>query len=73
MEQWKRMKDNVMAKVLGALGSGQWLQVFKKEEGQGLIEYALILVLIAVIVIGVLTVLGKKVSNVFSNINSQFP
>jgi pilus assembly protein Flp/PilA len=73
MQHWKRMKNNIMAKVLGALGSGQWSQLLKKEEGQGLIEYALILVLIAVIVIGVLTVLGKKVSNVFSNINSSFP
>ncbi len=43
---------------------------FAREEGQGLVEYALILVLIAIVVIGVLTLLGKKVSSVFSNINS---
>jgi pilus assembly protein Flp/PilA len=43
---------------------------FAKEEGQGLVEYALILVLIAIVVIGVLTLLGGKVSGVFSNINS---
>jgi pilus assembly protein Flp/PilA len=43
---------------------------FAKEEGQGLVEYALILVLIAIVVIGVLTLLGKRVSQVFSNINS---
>ncbi len=43
---------------------------FAKEEGQGLVEYALILVLIAIVVIGILTVLGNKVSAVFSNINS---
>jgi pilus assembly protein Flp/PilA len=40
------------------------------EGGQGMVEYALILVLIAVVVIVVLTTLGKKVSNVFSNISS---
>jgi pilus assembly protein Flp/PilA len=40
------------------------------EEGQGMVEYALILVLIAVVVIVILTVVGKQVSNVFSNINS---
>ena len=40
------------------------------EDGQGMVEYALILVLIAVVVIVVLTTLGKKVSNVFSNISS---
>ncbi|NJO84594.1 MAG: Flp family type IVb pilin [Blastochloris sp.] len=43
---------------------------FAKEEGQGLVEYALILVLIAIVVIGILTVLGRRVSTVFSTINS---
>ena len=43
---------------------------FAKEYGQGLVEYALILVLIAIVVIGILTLLGGKVSQVFSNINS---
>ncbi|MEO8898294.1 MAG: Flp family type IVb pilin [Candidatus Dormibacter sp.] len=40
------------------------------EEGQGMVEYALILVLIAVVVIVILTVVGKQVTNVFSNISS---
>ncbi len=43
---------------------------FAKEEGQGLVEYALILVLIAIVVIGILTLLGNKVSAVFSNVDS---
>jgi pilus assembly protein Flp/PilA len=43
---------------------------FAKEDGQGLVEYALILVLIAIVVIGILTMLGGKVSQVFSSINS---
>ena len=43
---------------------------FTKEEGQGLVEYALILVLIAIVVIGILSLLGGKVSTVFSTINS---
>ena len=43
---------------------------FNREEGQGLVEYALILVLIAIVVIGILTLLGGKVSTVFSSINS---
>ncbi len=43
---------------------------FNREEGQGLVEYALILVLIAIVVIGIVTVLGKQVSTVFSNVNS---
>ena len=40
------------------------------EEGQGMVEYALILVLIAVVVIVILTVVGKQVSNVFSNVSN---
>ena len=43
---------------------------FAPEEGQGLVEYALILVLIAIVVIGILTLLGGKVSQVFSQIDS---
>ncbi len=39
-----------------------------REEGQGLVEYALILVLIAIIVIAVLTLLGPAIGNIFSSI-----
>lgn len=42
---------------------------FAHEEGQGLVEYALILVLIAIVVIGILTVLGNRVSSVFNRVN----
>ena len=39
-----------------------------KEKGQGLVEYALILVLIAVVVIAILVVLGPAIGDVFSDI-----
>ena len=35
------------------------------ERGQGLVEYALILVLVAVVVIGVLVVLGPSIKGLF--------
>ncbi|MEQ8675168.1 MAG: hypothetical protein RLP44_20695 [Aggregatilineales bacterium] len=38
------------------------------EEGQGLVEYALILVLVAVVVIVVLLLMGPAIGNVFSEI-----
>jgi pilus assembly protein Flp/PilA len=41
-----------------------------KEKGQGMVEYALIIVLIAIVVIVVLTVLGTQISTVFSQITS---
>jgi pilus assembly protein Flp/PilA len=51
-----------------------WIKTFlpmlfmPREKGQGLVEYALILVLIAVVVIAILLLLGPIVGNVFSNI-----
>ena len=42
-----------------------------KEKGQGLVEYALILVLIAVVVIAILVVLGPQIANVFSEISNS--
>ncbi len=41
-----------------------------REEGQGLVEYALILVLIAIVVIAVLIVLGPAVASIFSSITA---
>lgn len=42
-----------------------------KEKGQGLVEYALILVLVAIVVIAALMVLGPIIGNAFSTINSS--
>ncbi len=41
-----------------------------REEGQGLVEYALILVLVAIVVIVILALLGPVIGNVFSSIVS---
>jgi len=40
-------------------------------QGQGLVEYALILVLVAVVVIGILTTLGGRTSQVFDHIGCE--
>jgi pilus assembly protein Flp/PilA len=42
-----------------------------REKGQGLVEYALILVLVAVVCILILLVLGPVIGNVFSEIMRQ--
>ncbi len=39
--------------------------------GQGLVEYALILVLVAMVVIVILILLGPAIGNAFSNIVTQ--
>lgn len=40
------------------------------EKGQGLVEYALILVLVAVVVIAILLVVGPQIANIFSKITN---
>ena len=39
-----------------------------RQKGQGLVEYALILVLVAIVVIGVLTTMGTKIQAAFQDI-----
>jgi pilus assembly protein Flp/PilA len=43
----------------------------RREEGQALVEYALIISLIAIVAIGVLTTLGTNVSTILSSIAHQ--
>jgi len=51
----------LMKKVVGFM---------KNEEGQGLIEYALILALVALLVIVALKFLGNTVANTYNNIGN---
>ncbi len=44
--------------------------VIKSEKGQGLVEYALLLVLIALVIISMLKGTGLEVNKVYSKINS---
>jgi pilus assembly protein Flp/PilA len=43
----------------------------KREEGQTLAEYAMILGLIAVVVVAVVGLLGGTISSIFSNVRQQ--
>jgi pilus assembly protein Flp/PilA len=44
---------------------------FKREEGQTLAEYALILTLIAAVVAGVIITVGSDISKIFTNIGND--
>ena len=44
---------------------------FKDEEGQGMVEYGLIVGLIAVVVIVALVALGPKIRDMFNEVNEQ--
>jgi len=54
--------------LVGFIGWEVLMLYQPREEGQGLVEYALILVLVAVVVIVILALLGPVIGNVFSNI-----
>ncbi|HZC05952.1 MAG TPA: Flp family type IVb pilin [Ktedonobacterales bacterium] len=44
--------------------------VRRSDRGQGLVEYALIIALVAVVVIAALVLLGPAISSIFLQINS---
>jgi Flp pilus assembly pilin Flp len=45
--------------------------LWKNEEGQDIAEYAVMLAVILVIVIGTVRLIGGNANNVFSSVNSQ--
>ena len=45
----------------------------RKQSGQSLVEYSLVLALIAIVVVLVLQGIGSKVNNTLSTTNSGFP
>ena len=64
-----QMKEvNEMKRTLRKMYRG-----LKSRKGQSLVEYALILALIAVVAIIVLKGLGQKVNNTLSSVNSNLP
>lgn len=45
--------------------------LLKRQEGQTLVEYALLLVLIAIVVIAAVRLVGQKTNNAFSTIGAS--
>jgi pilus assembly protein Flp/PilA len=50
----------------------QFKVLLRSKKGQGMVEYGLILALIAVVVMVALTPLGGKVASMFNNISAKF-
>ena len=46
------------------------MALWDREEGQGLVEYALILVLVSIVAIGTLKFLGGSISTILSDVGS---
>lgn len=49
------------------------MHILKNSKGQSLIEYGLLLVLIAVVVIVAVTIVGQKTNNMYSTISASIP
>ncbi len=64
-ESWQRGPGNSQRKEV-------FLMLFApSERGQGLVEYAFILVLVAILVIAALVIMGPIIGSAFSKINSS--
>ena len=48
-----------------------WAMAAREEAGQGLVEYALILVLVSIVAIVTLSILGVDVQNIFGDGNTE--
>ncbi len=48
-------------------------KLWKDESGQGLVEYALIIALIAVVAVAAITLLGNRISTLFNNTANNLP
>jgi pilus assembly protein Flp/PilA len=50
-----------------------WLrwQLLREQKGQGLVEYALIIVLVAIAVVVAITALGTQIASVFNSITTK--
>ena len=62
------MSEFMMQKYLEI---NNWIESLKREDGQTMAEYALLLALIAIIVMVVLAALGGQIKSIFTQITEQ--
>jgi len=58
----------LLGHVLSAYWKARGAIHLRRQSGQGMVEYALILVLVSIIVIVMLLTMGKQIRNVYSNV-----
>jgi Flp pilus assembly pilin Flp len=68
MRSIKRTGGVTMLERLKRLVTGRVLPVFEKEEGQALVEYALVLVMVTLLCVAFLTTMGQTVVGFFENV-----
>jgi pilus assembly protein Flp/PilA len=65
------MADGCLSAKHAGKGGSQVIAFFRDEEGQGLVEYALIIAVIAIAVIVAMIFLRGQLQNIFSNIGNN--
>lgn len=65
----RKLKQNNKSKE--DLPMKEMMKFFKDEEGQGMVEYGLIIGLIAVVVIAALVILGPTIANMFNKVSDN--
>ena len=63
----------VSSRVERAKEGGATMLFLPREEGQGLVEYALIILFIAIVVVAALLIFGPAVGNLYSTIAYDIP
>lgn len=63
---FKRVSNKLLNKTAGM--REMFTQIHRDERGQGMAEYGLILALVAILVIGAITLLGGKLGNTFGKV-----
>lgn len=63
----------VSSRVKRAMEGGAAMFFLPREEGQGLVEYALIILFIAIVIVAVLAIFGPAVGNMFSTVVNEWP
>lgn len=66
----RRMIMNWFNEMYVKLMNSKWMDTIKSEKGQTIVEYALILVLIAIVVIAMIMGIGRSANRTFSTVNS---
>jgi len=60
-----------VARNLGNVLKNVWQNLWNDEQGQDIAEYAVMLAVILVIVVGTIRLIGSNANNVFSNVGSS--
>jgi pilus assembly protein Flp/PilA len=68
---WQRPGLRLATRAQRREGAAMIQQFMREEEGQGLVEYALIIAIIAIAVIVAMIFLRDQISNIFSNIGNN--